>query len=134
MVDAAHQKETLAKETIGTLKGEIQNLSRLIEQGAGMSIGQETAVKELTQVTKELNKERDAQAVQIQQLAKELKGYAARTGAAGEEFKVAQANLQALKEQVRSRRMGRANSVACDLDTRNRVLYARVRVGLVFRT
>jgi len=61
MVDAAHQKEGLAKETIGTLKTEIKNLSRLIEQGAGLSLGQEIAVKELSYVVKELCKERDAQ-------------------------------------------------------------------------
>jgi chromosome segregation ATPase len=105
MVDTAHQKESLAKETIGLLKGEIQNLSRLIEQGAGMSMGQEAAVKELTQETKELSKERDAQAFQIQQLVKELNGYAARTGALDEDLKVAQANLQGFKEEVRSQRV-----------------------------
>lgn len=106
MVDTAHNKESLAKDTIGTLKGEIQNLSQLIEQGAGMSMGQEAAVKELTQVTKELNKERDAQAIQIQQLTKELKGYAARTGALDEDLKAAHANLQGVKEEVRNRRVG----------------------------
>ena len=41
MVDAAHEKEGRARETIQQLKHEIQNLSRLVEQGAGLSIGQE---------------------------------------------------------------------------------------------
>ena len=36
MVDAAHEKEGRAKETIQQLKHEIQNLSRLVEQGAGL--------------------------------------------------------------------------------------------------
>ncbi|KAJ1617385.1 hypothetical protein T492DRAFT_850127 [Pavlovales sp. CCMP2436] len=40
MVDAAHDKEGRARETIGQLKTEIANLSRLVEQGAGLSIGQ----------------------------------------------------------------------------------------------
>ena len=41
MVDAAHEKETRAKETIQSLKMEISNLSKLVEQGAGLSVGQE---------------------------------------------------------------------------------------------
>ena len=35
MVDAAHEKEQRAKETIQSLKIEINNLSKLVEQGAG---------------------------------------------------------------------------------------------------
>ena len=62
MVDAAHEKEGRAKETIQQLKHEIQNLSRLVEQGAGLSIGQENTVNELMKVKQELAKERDAQA------------------------------------------------------------------------
>ena len=60
MVDAAHEKEGRAKETIQQLKHEIQNLSRLVEQGAGLSIGQENTVNELMKVKQELAKERDA--------------------------------------------------------------------------
>ena len=41
MVDAAHEKETRAKETIQSLKMEISNLSKLVETGAGLSVGQE---------------------------------------------------------------------------------------------
>lgn len=41
MVDAAHDKETRAKETIQSLKLEISNLSKLVEQGAGLTMGQE---------------------------------------------------------------------------------------------
>ena len=40
MVDASHEKEARAKETISQLKTEISNLSRLVEQGAGLSVGQ----------------------------------------------------------------------------------------------
>jgi len=40
MVDASHEKEARAKETISQLKSEISNLSRLVEQGAGLSMGQ----------------------------------------------------------------------------------------------
>ena len=37
MVDAAHEKEQRAKETIQSLRIEINNLSKLVEQGAGMN-------------------------------------------------------------------------------------------------
>merc|ERR1719364_506998 len=36
MVEASHEKEQRAKETIHNLKIEISNLSRLVEQGAGL--------------------------------------------------------------------------------------------------
>ena len=41
MVDASHEKESRAKETIQSLKIEISNLTKLVEQGAGLSVGQE---------------------------------------------------------------------------------------------
>lgn len=44
LVDASHEKEARAKETIQQLKLEITNLSRLVEQGAGLSLGQEQTV------------------------------------------------------------------------------------------
>ena len=42
MVDAAHEKEAKARDTINQLKLEISNLTKLVEQGAGLSVGQET--------------------------------------------------------------------------------------------
>lgn len=39
--DAAYEKETRARETIQQLKMEIANLSKLVEQGAGLTMGQE---------------------------------------------------------------------------------------------
>jgi len=41
MVDAATERETRARETIHSLKLEIANLTKLVEQGAGLSMGQE---------------------------------------------------------------------------------------------
>ena len=41
MVDQAHTKENEAKETIQRLKQEINNLTKLIEQNTGVSMGQE---------------------------------------------------------------------------------------------
>ncbi|CAM9109904.1 unnamed protein product, partial [Heterosigma akashiwo] len=54
MVEAAHQKEERAKETIGSLKEEIEKLSKLVEKGAGLSMGQENQVKELKKEKEEL--------------------------------------------------------------------------------
>ncbi|KAK6300189.1 hypothetical protein J4Q44_G00282870 [Coregonus suidteri] len=59
MVDAAHDKELRAKETIQTLKHEISNLTKLVEQGAGLSVGQEHGVNDLLKIKEELTKERD---------------------------------------------------------------------------
>ena len=41
MVDAAHEKEARARDTINQLKLEIANLTKLVEQGAGLSFGQD---------------------------------------------------------------------------------------------
>lgn len=43
-----------AKDTINQLKEEISNLSKLVEKGAGLSVGQENMVKELIRVRDEL--------------------------------------------------------------------------------
>ena len=41
MVDAAHEKEARARDTINQLKLEIANLTKLVEQGAGLNFGQD---------------------------------------------------------------------------------------------
>jgi hypothetical protein len=61
MVDASHDKEGRAKEMISALKSEIANLSRLVEQGAGMSAGQEQQVNDLLAEKDRLTAERDGQ-------------------------------------------------------------------------
>lgn len=42
MVDSAYDKEQKAKETILALKEEIVNLSKLVEQGSGLSMDQDS--------------------------------------------------------------------------------------------
>ncbi|XP_062390112.1 cilia- and flagella-associated protein 58 [Sardina pilchardus] len=59
MVDTAHDKELRADETIQMLKQEIVNLTRLVEQGAGLSVGQEQTVGDLLKAKDDLSKERD---------------------------------------------------------------------------
>eukprot|EP00668_Euglena_longa_P002082 GGOE01002417.1.p1 GENE.GGOE01002417.1~~GGOE01002417.1.p1 ORF type:complete len:903 (+),score=469.56 GGOE01002417.1:56-2710(+) len=73
MVDTAHEKEGRAKETIQQLKKEIANLSQLVEQGAGLTVGQENTVNELLKVKEELTKERDTLTAQIIGLRHEIR-------------------------------------------------------------
>eukprot|EP00906_Rhabdomonas_costata_P030248 RCo042735 len=75
MVDAAHEKESRAKETIQQLKKEIANLSQLVEQGAGLTVGQENTVNELIKVKDELTKERDTLNTQIIGLRHEIRDH-----------------------------------------------------------
>ena len=72
MVDAAHEKEMRARETIQSLKLEISNLSKLVEQGAGLTMGQEHSVNELLKIKEELTKERDEQLGEIVKLRENL--------------------------------------------------------------
>lgn len=72
MVDAAHEKETRARETIQSLKQEISNLSKLVEQGAGLTMGQEHSVNELLKLKEDLTKDRDEQLQEISRLREEL--------------------------------------------------------------
>lgn len=65
MVDSAHDKESRARDTINQLKLEISNLTKLVEQGAGLSFGQDTNVQELVKMKDELTKQRDTQLEEI---------------------------------------------------------------------
>jgi chromosome segregation ATPase len=104
MVDAAHEKEGRAKETIQQLKHEIQNLSRLVEQGAGLSIGQENTVNELVKVKGELAKERESQAAQIASLTAEIQAYLSKIGSVEGEISAAQDEMTSLREVISTRK------------------------------
>lgn len=73
MVDSAHDKESRARDTINQLKLEIANLTKLVEQGAGLSFGQDTNVQELVKMKEELTKQRDAQLDEIVMVRKKEK-------------------------------------------------------------
>lgn len=68
MVEASHEKEQRAKETIHNLKVEIANLSHLVEQGAGLSVNQENTVNSLIAQRDELIKARDKLESQVASL------------------------------------------------------------------
>lgn len=65
MVDSAHDKESRARDTVNQLKLEIANLTKLVEQGAGLSFGQDNNVQDLVRMKEELTKQRDAQLEEI---------------------------------------------------------------------
>eukprot|EP00727_Mastigamoeba_balamuthi_P004946 m51a1_g1445 hypothetical protein (1912) ;mRNA; r:130017-137422 len=100
MVDLSHQKEAQAKETISKLKIEIANLTRLVEQGAGLSIGQEHSVKELLKIKEELSKERDDLRQQLEALKKEIDSLAEHAEAQEKDKAAAEAQIKALRTQL----------------------------------
>ncbi|KAI4550823.1 hypothetical protein MJT46_018330 [Ovis ammon polii x Ovis aries] len=59
MVDSAYDKEQKAKETILALKEEIVNLTKLVEQGSGLSMDQDSNIRDLLKFKEEVTKERD---------------------------------------------------------------------------
>lgn len=59
VADSSLEKEQSAKEAIQSLKLEIANLTKLVEQGAGLTVGQEANVSDLIRVRDELIIERD---------------------------------------------------------------------------
>lgn len=56
MVDASHEKEAQANDTIQKLKQEISNLTKLVEQSTGLAVGQDYSVKTLIQQKESLTK------------------------------------------------------------------------------
>lgn len=100
MVDASHEKEVRAKETIAQLKDEAAALARLVEQGAGLSVGQEALLKEAMRAKEELartNEEHEANARKDLERLQELHKRCADLEAAGA---ARQAEAQGLRDQL----------------------------------
>ncbi|XP_063818726.1 cilia- and flagella-associated protein 58 isoform X2 [Pseudophryne corroboree] len=72
MVDAAYAKEQQSKETVQSLKEEINNLTALVEQGSGLSMGQEHSLNDLLNIKEELSKERDQLLSEVVKLRESL--------------------------------------------------------------
>jgi chromosome segregation ATPase len=104
MVDASHEKEARAKDTISQLKTEIANLSRLVEQGAGLSVGQETQVNDLLRDKDALTKERDAQVAEIGAIRQQITDYLQNVRAREQERIAASQEAASLKELISTRK------------------------------
>ncbi|XP_051837323.1 cilia- and flagella-associated protein 58 isoform X1 [Antechinus flavipes] len=72
MVDSAYDKEQKAKETILALKEEIVNLSKLVEQGSGLSLGQSNNIRDLLKYKEEITRERDQLLAEVVKLRETL--------------------------------------------------------------
>jgi len=100
MVEASHEKEQRARETIQNLKGEITKLGRLVEQGAGLSINQENMVNQLVQEKNDLVKHRDTLTGQVQQMQQQNTDLQSRVGKLEQERQLGSGELQALHETL----------------------------------
>ncbi|KAL5022872.1 hypothetical protein ScPMuIL_002027 [Solemya velum] len=103
MVDAAHEKETRARETIQSLKMEIANLSKLVEQGAGLTMGQEHSVNELLKIKEELTRERDDQLQEIVKLREQMAQVGDQQSALEHAKNEAEEKVQELSQDIQMR-------------------------------
>ncbi|NXV82035.1 CFA58 protein, partial [Atlantisia rogersi] len=72
MVDTAYEKEQRAKEMIHSLQEEIARLTNLVEQGSGLSQGQEYNIRDLLKLKEEVTKERDQLLAEVVKLRQSL--------------------------------------------------------------
>ncbi|CAF1588620.1 unnamed protein product, partial [Adineta ricciae] len=100
MVDAAHEKEQRAKETIQSLRIEINNLSNLVEQGAGMSVGQEQDVNDLMNARTELTQERDKLLNDLTEIRREFDISLIKQGDLKKEIQVSNDQILDLQEKI----------------------------------
>ncbi|KAJ7531789.1 hypothetical protein O6H91_14G058500 [Diphasiastrum complanatum] len=124
LVDASQEKEAKAKDNIQQLKIEVANLSHIIEQGAGLSIGQETEaayvnvaimtifsphlifskLNDLMKQKEDLCKERDQQVGQIVQLRREITELNEKLGNADEQKTSMEHDLGLLRDQIAAKK------------------------------
>ena len=64
-VEQSHEKETQTKETLATLRREIDHSRSAVERGAGSSIAQENKLRDLGATRDELSRDRDSHAQQV---------------------------------------------------------------------
>ncbi|NXI41847.1 CFA58 protein, partial [Galbula dea] len=72
MVDVAYEKEQKSKDTINSLQKEIARLTTLVEQGSGLSLGQEHNIQDLLKLKDEVTKERNQLLSEVVKLRQSL--------------------------------------------------------------
>ncbi|DBB05834.1 hypothetical protein WJX82_007880 [Trebouxia sp. C0006] len=105
LVDASHEKEARAKDMISQLKLEMNNLTRLVEAGAGLSIGEESTMNELLKQKEDLTKERDAQVDQIVALRSEALQLSESLRLAQLDKTEGEGQLQILKDKIAAKNL-----------------------------
>merc|ERR1719223_123669 len=104
MVETSHEKEQRANETIATLKAEADNLTRIVEQGAGKSINQENTVNTLVQQKLDLTKHRDLLQNQLTQLAAAKVEFQEKTTKAQMELQAQEKEVEKLQAELAERK------------------------------
>ncbi|XP_075071217.1 cilia- and flagella-associated protein 58 [Mixophyes fleayi] len=103
MVDTAYEKEQRAKETVHSLKEEINNLTALVEQGSGLSVGQEHSLNDLLNIKEELSKERDQLLSEVVKLRESLMQVSQRQLEAERLKEEADQNIVQLQQDIQGR-------------------------------
>ncbi|XP_034295945.1 cilia- and flagella-associated protein 58 [Pantherophis guttatus] len=103
MVDAAYEKEQKAKETIMSLKEEILNLTKLVEQGSGLSLGQEHNLRELLKFKEEVTKERDQLLAEVVKLRESVTNMADQQQEAEKTKLEAESTIAQLHQEIQMR-------------------------------
>jgi len=99
VVDASHEKEAKAKETIQQLKVEIATLQRIVDTGSG-SVMDDATVGELLKAKEDLGRDRDRYVEQVVGLRRELLEVQQRLAAAEAERMQMEADLNLARHQV----------------------------------
>jgi chromosome segregation ATPase len=106
MVDASHEKEARAKDSIQGLKLEIANLGSVVERGPdAMTAGMDQTVEELIAAKEALAAERDAQVDQIVSLRNEVAEMSERLRTAESSKQGLEDELGKLRDQVESKKL-----------------------------
>ncbi|RNA26307.1 Cilia- and flagella-associated 58 [Brachionus plicatilis] len=103
--DSYAEKEQSAKETIQSLKQEIANLTKLVEQGAGLTVGQEQNVNELMKNRDELVTERDKLLDELVKLRSNLEDTQTKNLDLERKFEEANQNISQLESDINTRKM-----------------------------
>ena len=103
--DQTMEKEQSAKETIQSLKQEITNLTKLVEQGAGLTMGQEENVNDLLKVRDELIGERDKLLDELVKLRSELDESHGKQAELEKKFEEANNTISQLDADINTKKM-----------------------------
>lgn len=112
MLDEANAKQSQLESDIAELKLQIANLSKLVEQGAGLSVGQDSSMQELYKKKEQLTKERDAQLEEITTLRRQMAEAMERQQKAEQQREAEENKVRELHEEVTAKTQ--------DLDRENR--------------
>lgn len=104
--DSSIEKEQSAKEAIQSLKQEIANLTKLVEQGAGLTQGQEQNVNELMKNRDELTAERDKLLDELVKLRNSLEDSQAKNTDLEKKFDEANNSISQLDADINTKKDG----------------------------